>query len=739
MKLDKLRKKYGYTGASYQELISKILHENALNINNHVISLDDTYYKDVAKRFNKKSTKRFVVPDISNEMYDSTIQIRKSAEKGKLISDTLKDQLRENLREVFDIKTGKTGQSKVIVQTGKKASTINQSMINLYEQKITETFTNYLKDTNEKTPANIKTIATTEVRSAVHDIQHHYVGELVRRNPSLKIMKKWIHNPNLSKIKPRDNHEELGRLKPIPYNENWIFISQSGKTVSASRPHDPSLPPEEVIGCHCDIEYQGVYTMDKSKELNEVRKTLINMNIVAKGRKGYDVGTIVDRKDGKWKKTGEGQWEKVRDEEQSLEGDDKELDAMIDEKGKMSEEMNKPDIDETADKVMELIDAGYITQDELDNLSPEEIELMYEELLHADEDAEEYGGDKLSPEDIKDFEDADSDYDSDVNGYSDEYREKILNEQGDIIREDLVANYVENGMDEDEAWDMVNDMKNVDLFDAIGGDEGLADYDLEDVDSDNEIDEENMSAEDKFQMLIEDCRDDPEGMHEFYLDSLKEQVSKMSDDELMEAVYGEGWQDDPDIEKPDTREEMENDFMQMVSEDWWDMSNEERAREIDPDLANEVYGKSNESSKPADDFDKEFDEDDEDEITRQYNKDISKINRLLDTPMSPVRRDKLQAQRDKLQQELDDFKKGESEVYNDESYKQDLHNMTVNDVLDTVDENDPDGFAVGDDWINHRVKALEDAGIPVPSEFEEQGDMEALERAYRGIESKKKR
>lgn len=85
------------------------------------------------------------------------------------------------------------------------------------------------------------------------------------------------------------------------------------------------------------------------------------------------------------------------------------------------------------------------------------------------------------------------------------------------------------------------------------------------------------------------------------------------------------------------------------------------------------------------------------------------------------------------------LKKNDNEIYNDESYKQDLHNMTVDDVLSTVDENDPDGFAVVDDWIDHRVKALEDAGIPVPLEFEEQGDMEALERAYREVESKKKR
>lgn len=501
MKLDKLRRKYGYTGASYQELISKILYENASNINNHVISLDDAYYKDVAKRFNKKSIKRFVVPDISNEMYDNAIQIRKSAEKGKLISDTLKDQLRENLREIFDIKTDKTGQSKVIVQTGKKAGIINQSMIDLYEEKITETFANYLKD-NEKIPANIKTIATTEVRSAVHDIQHHYVGELVRRNPSLKIMKKWIHNPNLSKMKPRDNHAELGRLKPIPYNENWIFISQSGKIVSASRPHDPSLPPEEVIGCHCDIEYQGVYTMDKSKELNEVRKTLINMNIVAKGRKGYDIGTIVDRKDGKWKKTGEGQWEKVRDEEQSLEGDDKELDAMIDEKGKMSEEMQKPDIDEMADIAVQMIEEGTITQEDLDKMTPEELyQLASEEgfINEGDPEADERM-DKINDL-IENHGYTKSEAQAEVDGVNIDYNEdgniKMSQEDFDSMdesdkRELLQDSFPDLEFDDlseqelDEYFD-IQDENDIDKFkDLFFEDKNYNEYELEDVLKDNE-------------------------------------------------------------------------------------------------------------------------------------------------------------------------------------------------------------------------------------------------------------
>lgn len=369
MKLDKLKKRYGITGGTYQDLISKILQENAKVIHKHVVSVNDDHYKKVATRFNKKSAKRFVVPDIFDEIPDSGLQLRKSAEKGQLISDTLKDDLRNNLREVLDLKTGVTGQSKLITQTNKKAGTINNHLIDLYEKKITETFANYIKDDpNAKMPSNIKTIATTEVRSAVHDVQHSYVTELTKRNPTLRIFKKWIHNPNLSIVQPRDNHAKLGRLKAIPLEQNYIFQTDKGKTVSASRPHDPSLPPEEVIGCHCDIEYQGVYIMSDDK-LQQVRKSLQNMV-----EKTYEIGKIVDRKDGKWKKTGQGQWEKVKEENQdSGKDDDKELDAMLDEKGKMSEEMNKETIDQQAEAISQLIDEGILTQEEFNSMSVEDI------------------------------------------------------------------------------------------------------------------------------------------------------------------------------------------------------------------------------------------------------------------------------------------------------------------------------------------------------------------------------
>jgi len=532
MKLDKLKKRYGITGGTYQDLISKILQENAKVIHKHVVSVNDDHYKKVATRFNKKSAKRFVVPDIFDEIPDSGLQLRKSAEKGQLISDTLKDDLRNNLREVLDLKTGVTGQSKLITQTGKKAGTINNHLIDLYEKKITETFANYIKDDpNAKMPSNIKTIATTEVRSAVHDIQHSYVTELTKRNPSLRIFKKWIHNPNLSITKPRDNHAKLGRFKAIPLEQNYIFQTEKGKTVSASRPHDPSLPPEEVIGCHCDIEYQGVYIMSDDK-LQQVRKSLQNM--VEKARKTYEIGDRAKRADGEWEKVGQGKWKKVpagRDEE-----DDKDVDAMVDDKKNMQSEMEKEDLDKTADMAMNLIESEIITQEDLDNLSPEEIQEMHDQLM--DEKADELGDSE--PEDkLKSF--LGDDYVAEGSPYlamSDDEAEKLLEENGgrDEIIENICAE--ENFVVED--FDDMSTQEIAEIGSALGF-----------------ISDSSMSPEEsKSDNGMKDRLRDDYGYSE-------DELNSMSDNELKELYVDENG-------RPDLSESELDNVYDSISEKYYD-------------------------------------------------------------------------------------------------------------------------------------------------------------------------
>lgn len=261
MHLDRLKRKHGWTGKRYQDLMKKIIANNTESIARATARISNSNYSRALKKIKKKE-RRFVLPDISEALPKRSVFVRKGAERGELLTDALRTELDKQLRGVLqDLKKRK--EPVYITRRGAKAGRISPVAIDEFEKRIRQTFVNYTrKDKRYGVPSNIHTIAVTEVRSTVSEMKHQYNEQLLKRNPDkLKLFKRWIHNPTLSQ-EPRPHHMQMdGRTKPgaQPFSVRRK-IKKKGKWVQIGwtkmmRPHDPSAPPDQVINCNCDIDY----------------------------------------------------------------------------------------------------------------------------------------------------------------------------------------------------------------------------------------------------------------------------------------------------------------------------------------------------------------------------------------------------------------------------------------------------------------------------------------------------
>jgi len=262
--LNRLAKKYGIdpkdvSGQNYQVLMNDILARNTQNIQQATAKLSDAHWNKSIKKFEAPG-KRFILPDVTEVLPEKQVYIKKTADRGELITNSLRTKLSKDLQSVLqDFRTAGTGEPAFIRRRGTQAGTINPKVIELYQEKIMQTFQEYTKvDPRFGIPGNIKTIATTETRSAIHDIKRAYSDELLKKNPSLRMRKKWIQNKGLSK-EPRKGHSEVNgviidysdKFKVPLYNKKGIRLRVDNMT----GPHDPNAPKEQNIGCSCDIEY----------------------------------------------------------------------------------------------------------------------------------------------------------------------------------------------------------------------------------------------------------------------------------------------------------------------------------------------------------------------------------------------------------------------------------------------------------------------------------------------------
>lgn len=257
--LDKLKKKYkgiDISGNVYSDIVKQIIENNSVNIQNKIFKMSTDKWKGFTEKYRPSRETKLVMPLEENVFPKRGIQIRKAAEKGKFITETLRDSLTKDLRKsLFD------EDMPYLKKRGVTAGRINPDLIKQFEKDIRGTFKNYSKkDPKLGVPSNVHGMAVTEVRGVINDTKNMFTKEMINNNPHLIIKKKWIQNRNLAK-RPRRGHSVVdGTI--IDFDDFFkvpLYKEVSGKYIKIAThlmryPHDPTAILEQVIGCNCDYD-----------------------------------------------------------------------------------------------------------------------------------------------------------------------------------------------------------------------------------------------------------------------------------------------------------------------------------------------------------------------------------------------------------------------------------------------------------------------------------------------------
>jgi len=254
--LDRLRKKYNYRGGSLNDLMEKLIAQNSENISKKALRNTKANWEKAIERITTKKDK-FIAPRVDEVLPEKGIFVNKAVERGKLITDTLRDSLTSNMRRTIKEFRTEVGEPTFIRRRGAKAGTINPKLIDSFEKKIRLTFQEYTKkDPRFGVPGNVKEIATTEMRSNINDMKLQYMKKLNEKNEGkLKVKKTWIHNATLSR-NPRKGHRAQDN-RSIAIDKKFKVKAEDGLIDLMDRPHDPKAPPGQVIGCNCDLIFSA--------------------------------------------------------------------------------------------------------------------------------------------------------------------------------------------------------------------------------------------------------------------------------------------------------------------------------------------------------------------------------------------------------------------------------------------------------------------------------------------------
>ena len=276
--LNRILNKFAWTGHNYRVLMSGLIADNAQRIHNSVLQVDHKILENQMKKVRVKE-QALNLPRLSDVIKPQSQWTRKGADRGKLITDNLKDKLSKDLRTILD-------KPEYMRQRGKLTGTLkNQALLDMRET-MKETFRNYTKvDPTIGIPKNIKAIVSTELRSVVNQTKQEYNQKLLQANPDIVIMKKWIHNGNVwgsNDYKARKHHRDL-HGDEVAYADNFILWNKkAGTRYSVPYPHYETLPPEEVINCNCETQYRA------RKISKKIEKSIVEKAWQLKSGKWHD-------------------------------------------------------------------------------------------------------------------------------------------------------------------------------------------------------------------------------------------------------------------------------------------------------------------------------------------------------------------------------------------------------------------------------------------------------------------
>lgn len=293
--LDHFVKKYGWRGHKYRALMSKIIAHNSEHVARAIGRLTNENYSKAVKKISTKE-RRFIVPDVQEVLPKRSVFIRKGADRGWLLTDSIRTQLSKDLREAMKVVTPKTGEARFIKRRGRGAGRVSPKIIKEFEARLSETFKGYVApDKKIGVPRNIHHIAVTEMRSVADDIKYKYASTFTKRNPDVVMKKRWVHNTYLSKAVKwiRKGHDEINGDTVGLHDKFMVRNDQTGAFDEMLHPHSPGAPAEQVIGCHCDVEY---FAAVRKKKNVDVYKSYYLW--VEKGKK-EPLGTIKFRESSK--------------------------------------------------------------------------------------------------------------------------------------------------------------------------------------------------------------------------------------------------------------------------------------------------------------------------------------------------------------------------------------------------------------------------------------------------------
>ena len=243
---ERLKKRYG-DYSSYNELIQKIIARNAKDISIKIAQSSADAF--TSERNKVRADEKALVMPHPKDVVNRSQHILKAQDRGATMSDNLRDRLTKNLRDIMS-------KPEYTRRRGALAGTLKTQAVDDFRDAIKKTFENYTKvDPSIGVPANIRNIAVTEVRTAVNQTKSEFMKQMQEKNPDITITKVWRHNRKLS-LHPRRAHQEMSGVQ-VPYAQNFEYYNaDTGNRISTPHPHAAGLPPEESIGCSCEVQYR---------------------------------------------------------------------------------------------------------------------------------------------------------------------------------------------------------------------------------------------------------------------------------------------------------------------------------------------------------------------------------------------------------------------------------------------------------------------------------------------------
>lgn len=294
-------------GATYRDVVARIVSHNSRLVQRSVLDADSQAVARAARQ-----RRGVVLPPVEEIMDSEVLQVRKGAESGEMITDTLRERLNAALQAALKERAA----SGKPLYSSKRGGGLDPEVVASMERRITEAFRPYVKRGKYGVPDNVHAIAVTEVGSAVSDLKQRYTRKLVEANPGYRAVKRWRHFPSLSKV-PRLGHhlmngQEVGLEERFSVPEHvmergrWV---PTGRIILMLHPHDPAAPIGEVVSCHCAAEYVLVPVASLHREERIERE---DANVY---KAAAPVGAVHQRKDGPYRKVAGGEWEPVPQKE----------------------------------------------------------------------------------------------------------------------------------------------------------------------------------------------------------------------------------------------------------------------------------------------------------------------------------------------------------------------------------------------------------------------------------------